>query len=59
MKRNLLEQALDRVVANTTPSTNEERADWLLAEEERFLNEPAEDLPEEELEVEDDSPIDL
>lgn len=59
MKRNLLEQALDRVVANATPSTNEEREIWLLAEEERFLNEPAEDLLEEELLIEDDSPIDL
>ncbi len=40
------------------PTSNEERAIWLLAEEERFLNEPAEDMPEEELIVEDDEPID-
>lgn len=64
MKRNLLEQALDRVVANATPSTNEERADWLLKEEERFLNEPAEEITDEMVEdmdkiMEDDSPIDL
>lgn len=43
------------------PTSNEERAIWLLAEEERFLNEPADEEEfedEEELTEEDDSPID-
>lgn len=46
------------------PTSNEERAIWLLAEEERFLNEPAEEITDEMVEdmdkiMEDDSPIDL
>lgn len=46
------------------PTSNEERAGWLLKEEERFLNEPAEEITDEMVEdmdkiMEDDSPIDL
>lgn len=36
------------ITLTNMPTSNEERADWLLQEEERFLNEPAEELPEEE-----------